>query len=435
MAIQNHGHAREFCRPSWSRYVSRAKHFVAAGAALVVAGCAAGGGAGLLPPPNARTNVTPAAVTPATPIAQSTSVKVALLLPLSKAGRAGQVAKAIKQAGELALFEFDRPDVVLFTKDTQGTPEGARAAAMDAVKAGAELVIGPLFKESVRSASVVTRSARVPMVAFSSDRSVAGEDVYLMSFLAGDDVPRIINFAMNRGKRRFAALVPKTPYGEIVEQRFRQSVAAAGGNIVAVERFPLEANGMLEPMQRLKQQDTAARDAGAPIDALLIPAGQQAMTTISPLLPYVELDPKKVQLLGTGDWDYPNIGAEKPLVDGWYAAPEPRGWTEFSKRYVKTYGKPPPRIASIGYDAVSLAISLARSPNGQRFTRANLTRESGFAGVDGLFRLRADGTVERGLAILGVQRFGPQILDRAPSAFGAARTVSGVPSPGFGTVN
>lgn len=407
--------------PNWARGCIAA---IATGLSLVA--CAAGGtGSALLgTPSNSSLNAQPVNAAPETPIAKRQSVKVALLLPLSKAGNAGKVAKNLKQAGELALFEFDRPDVVLFTKDTKGTPEGAREAAMEAVRSGAELVIGPLFADSVRAAADITRSANVPMVAFSSDRSVAGNNVFLMSFLAGDDVSRIVEFAAVQGKRRFAALVPKTPYGKVVDRMFRDSVARSGGQVLAVEEFPLDANGMLDPVKRLKEVEKQAEARGEPLEAILIPAGQRAMPTLSPLMPYFDIDTTKVKLLGTGDWDYPNVGAEKPLLAGWYPAPDPKGWRTFSQRYVKTYGTPPPRIASIGYDAVSLAVSLSRNPNGQRFTPGNLTRASGFAGVDGLFRLRPDGTVERGLAVLEVQRFGPRVLDPAPSAFGGSAQFS-----------
>lgn len=405
--------------PMWARGAALGLFY-----GVALAACASSGANLLGTPPGPAAQSQPASVSPVTPIAQRQSVKVALLLPLSKAGRAGQVAKSLKQAGELALFEFDRPDVVLFTKDTKGTADGARDAAMDAIKSGAELVIGPLFADSVRAASVITRSANVPMVAFSSDRSVAGNGIFLMSFLAGDDVPRIVNYAAGQGQRRFAALVPKTPYGQVVERTFREAVARSGGQVLAVERFPLDANGMLEPVKRLKEVEEQAAGRGEPLDAILIPAGQRAMPTLSPLMPYFNIDTTKVKLLGTGDWDYPNVGAEKPLLKGWYPAPDPKGWRTFSQRYVKTYGSPPPRIASIGYDAVSLAVSLSRNPANQRFTPANLTRASGFAGVDGLFRLRADGTVERGLAVLEVQRFGPRVLDRAPSAFGGSSQFS-----------
>jgi hypothetical protein len=102
---------------------------------------------------------------------------------------------------------------------------------------------------------------------------------------------------------------------------------------------------------------------------------------------------------------------------GWYAAPDPKGWTDFTARYAKTFGATPPRIASLAYDAVSLAVSLSTNPPGQRYNSATLTRGSGFAGVDGLFRQLPDGTSERGLAILQVRDYGPQVLEPAPNTF------------------
>ncbi|MDH3580536.1 MAG: penicillin-binding protein activator, partial [Hyphomicrobiales bacterium] len=179
------------------------------------------------------------------------SVRVALLLPLTARGNTAAVARALKQAGELALFDFDNPNVTLLAKDTRGSAEGARDAAAAAVAEGAELIIGPLFSKSVAGAAPVARQAGIPIIAFSSDQKVAGNGVYLLSFLAGRDVPRIVSFATSRGKQRFAALIPQTAYGVIVEKSFRQAVSARGGSIVALERFPPDANGMLEPAKRI----------------------------------------------------------------------------------------------------------------------------------------------------------------------------------------
>ncbi|ODA67886.1 hypothetical protein A7A08_01053 [Methyloligella halotolerans] len=66
---------------------------------------------------------------------------------------------------------------------------------------------------------------------------------------------------------------------------------------------------------------------------------------------------------------------------------------------------------------MSLAVSLSNNPPGDRYTPNQLTRSTGFAGVDGLFRLLPDGTAERGLAILEVQPSGPRVIDQAPRSF------------------
>ena len=349
------------------------------------------------------------------PLQKKSSIKVALLLPLSSnKGSTAKIAKSLKQAGELALFDFDNPNILLTTKDTKGTPEGAQQAAQLAVNSGAEIIIGPLYSGSVKAAAPIARQANIPMIAFSSDESVAGNGVYLLSFLAGKDIPRIVSYMISQGKQRFAALIPKTPYGNLVEISFKNAVTQLGGQLVAIEKYPLNANGMLEPAQRISE---LTKDEINPIDALLIPGGRETLPTLAPLMPYFEIDTQKVQLFGTGRWDYANIGREKPLIGGFFPAPDPSGWRDFTQKFVKTYGNAPPRIASLSYDAVSLAVSLSNKPRSERFTARQLTRPSGFAGVDGLFRLKTDGTSERGLAILEVQKFGPRVVDPAPNTF------------------
>jgi ABC-type branched-subunit amino acid transport system substrate-binding protein len=327
------------------------------------------------------------------------------------------VAKALKQAAELALFDFDNPNVSLIPKDTKGTAEGASLAAESALQDGAELIIGPLFAQEVSGASPVARQGGVPMIAFSSDEKVAGGGVYLLSFLAGRDVPRIVSFALSRGKRKFAELIPQSAYGRIAETAFARAVSAGGGQAGVRATYPTDdSTAMLGPVRQVAN----AVKAGQSVDALFLPAGREDLPALAPLLASAELSSARVQFIGTGQWDYPNIGGEKAFIGGWYPAPDPKGWSNFTQRYAKTYGAVPPRLASLAYDAVSLAVSLSQNPQGERYASAQLTRASGFAGVDGLFRLLPDGTCERGLAILEVREGGPQVIDPAPSSFAAA---------------
>jgi ABC-type branched-subunit amino acid transport system substrate-binding protein len=368
--------------------------------AALLAACGAPGGSGGGPGPS---------------ITGSTgTVKVAVLLPITASGSTPAVAKALKQAAELALFDFDNPNVTLVPKDTKGSAEGARLAAESAVQDGAELIIGPLFAQEVSAAAPVARQSGVPMIAFSSDEKVAGGGVYLLSFLAGRDVPRIVSFAMSRGKRNFAELVPQSAYGRIAEAAFARVVSSGGGQAAVRATFPPDdSNAMLGPVRQVAN----AIKAGQQVDALFLPAGREDLPTLAPLLASAELSSARVQFIGTGQWDYHNIGGDRALIGGWYPAPDPRGWSNFVQRYSKTYGTAPPRIASLAYDAVSLAVSLSQNAPGQRYTTAQLTRPSGFSGIDGLFRLLSDGTSERGLAILEVREGGPQVIDPAPSSF------------------
>jgi ABC-type branched-subunit amino acid transport system substrate-binding protein len=369
------------------------------------------------------------ATQPAAAIPVQKPSRIAMLLPLGGFDQSAMIAKAMKQAGEMAIFELDNPMVQLVVKDDRGSPEGAEAAAREAISEGAEIVLGPLYSRSVPAAASVTRAAGVPLVSFSNDRLVAGNGVYLMSYLAEPEVDRIVSYAVSQGRRRFAALIPADPYGPIVEPLFRAAVQRAGGTVAAVETYPLQANAMVAPVKRLAATIAAEEKAGQPIDALFLPAGPDQLPQLAPLLAYSGIDTARVKLLGTGAWDHPSLAREQALSGAWYPSPDPKGFQDFSQRFTRTFGTPPPRIASLAYDAVAAAISLSSAPPGQRFSAATLLRPQGFGGVDGTVRFTGQGTAERSLAILELQPYGARVIDAQPADTAGPLTATLKPNP------
>jgi ABC-type branched-subunit amino acid transport system substrate-binding protein len=387
-------------------------------ACLSIAGCALGGGDGPF------SSLATGTVTEAEGgvVAKRAGIKVAMLLPLTAPGQTAFIAKAMKQAGELAMFEFANPSFQLIVKDDKGTADGARVAAEQAVKEGAELILGPLLAPSVKAVAPIARQANVPVIAFSNDRQVAGQGVYLLSFLAEQEVDRVVAYAVGQGRKRFAAIIPEDSYGQLTQVAFVSAVARYQGTIVAIERYQPQVNGMLEPTRRLVDALRQAEEEGGPVDAVFLPGGPETLPNIGPLISYNQIDTRQIKLIGSGGWDYANLGRDAAFVGGWFPAPDPRSWRAFAERFAKTYGgTAPPRIASLAYDAVSIAVGLSKGAQGTRFTAENLTRASGFTGVDGPVRLLADGTAERGLAVLEVQSFGARVVDPPAAIFSGTR--------------
>src|SRR5206468_8429599 len=191
------------------------------------------------PPPPAQ---------PAGPPQQATTagtggVKVAVILPLSASGNAGLAAQSMRNAAEMALAEFQNPNIQLLIKDDNGSPQGAQAGAQQAVDEGAEIILGPLFAQSVPAVAQVARTRGIPVMAFSTDSSIAGRGVYLLSFLPESDVNRIVEYSASIGKRSVAALLPENAYGNVVEASFKQAAARRGGRIVAFEKYGADRAG------------------------------------------------------------------------------------------------------------------------------------------------------------------------------------------------
>lgn len=341
-------------------------------------------------------------------------VKVALILPLSAQGNAGQVGVSMRNAAELAISEFNNPDLQLLVKDDAGSPQGAQQAAQQALDEGAQIVLGPLFAQSVQAVGQIARSRNLPVIAFSTDANAASRGVYLLSFLPETDVDRIVDYAIAQNKRSFVALVPDNPYGSVVEAEFRQYVARKGGRVMALERYPTDPSRMQAVVQNIAQSAGSA-------DALFLPGDGEAVSAVVQALEGGGVNLKRLQLLGTGLWEDPRIFSSPALAGGWYAGPDPNSpnnFRAFARRYSAKYGQEPARTATLSYDAVALVAALVKTQGPRGLTNEVLTNPSGFAGIDGVFRFRPEGTNQRGLAVLKVTTQGGQVISPAPKAFG-----------------
>jgi ABC-type branched-subunit amino acid transport system substrate-binding protein len=342
-------------------------------------------------------------------VAGNGQVKVGLVLPLSASGNAAVAALSMKNSAEMALAEFESPNIQLLIKDDGGNPQGAQQGTQQALDEGAEIVLGPLFALSVPATAQLTRTRGVSVIAFSTDSSIAGRGVYLLSFLPESDVNRIVEYSASIGKRSFAALLPDNAYGNVVEAAFKQAVGRKGGRIVAFEKYGAD-------------RATAARTVASSLgtaDALLLADDGDSVVATADALTAAGANLRNIQLLGTGLWDNPRVYASAALQGGLYAAPDPAGFRAFAGRYRTKYGSEPVRTATLAYDAVALVAALARTQGPTRFSPDVLTNPSGFAGIDGLFRFRADGTNERGLAVMRVASAGGTPVAGSPKSFGA----------------
>jgi ABC-type branched-subunit amino acid transport system substrate-binding protein len=336
-------------------------------------------------------------------------IRVGLLLPFSERA---QDAEAFYNAAELALFERGRDDTLLIPHDAGATTAQAEDAARELVRKGADILLGPILRDQVAGAARAARSADIAVVGFSTDETVAGNGVYLLSFPLEEEVTRVLDFAMSKGLRTFALLAPTGEYGARVEAVMRQRLAARQASLSLTRTYNRSEREAAEAAMGFA---AAAQAAG--VQAILIADGGSTLRAVGPALVRGGLNLGQVRLLGTGVWSGTEASREPTLAGGWFAAPDPADRRAFEAKYQAAYGGPPPRLASLAYDGVVLAAMMTRDQGRAGLSRAALERSDGFIGADGVFRFRRNGTIERGLAVLEVRQGGPVVIDAAPKRF------------------
>ena len=336
---------------------------------------------------------------PPTGLAQN---KVAVIVPLT--GPDGPVGTSISNAARLALLDTGEKTITLSVYDS-AAPGGAAAATERAIAEGSRLILGPLLAEDVRAAAPVARRGGVPVIAFSNDEGVAGNGVYIMGFTPDQSIGRVVSYARSQGVSSFGALMPTGLYGQRATQALLSAVRESGGKVAAMENYDRSQASLTAAARRL--------NAKGAMDAILIGDSSRMAAIASPVL---RAGPRR---LGTELWGTDRtIGRNTAIRGAWFAAAPDYQFDRLVSRYRARYGKTPYRLASLGYDAVLLAVRSAKSwPIGRQFPTRSLVDPDGFAGVDGSFRFRRDGIAERLLEVRTVTQAGATVVSPAGKAF------------------
>jgi ABC-type branched-subunit amino acid transport system substrate-binding protein len=337
------------------------------------------------------------------------TVKVALILPKSAGGQSGAIAEQLRNAGALALRNYTGANLQLLVKDDGGSTEGGARAASEAIAQGAQLIIGPLFAVAARGVAGPARQANVPVVTFTTDTSVGGHGIYLISFLPGNDVERIIGFAASQGRRSVAAVVPEDAFGAIAEAAMRTSAANHDMRVLSIEHYK-DQTDMLAKAQTIGKLSNQ-------IDAVFVPDMASNAAQIVDAMVTAGLDTKRVKVLGTGRWNDPSAYTLPSLSGAWFPAVDPELASTFRQEYRASYSVDPGPLAVLGYEAVYLAAGLENKVGQDPFREDVLELRKGFIGRTGVFRFNPDGTSERGLAVLEIGNGSVRVVSPAPREF------------------
>lgn len=345
-------------------------------------------------------------------------VTVALLVP-SGSGQASDdfLAKGLENAARLAMADLDGVKIDLRVYSTAANAGQAATVAKQAVRDGAKIIIGPLYASSANAAGVAVAARNINVLSFSNNTDIAGRNVFVLGNTFENTANRLVRYAVSQGKSKIMILNGQ----DTAEEKGRAAIAAAmarhgatsGGSI----SFELSQNGIVSAVPNITR---TANSNGA--QAVFMTSGTAAaLPILSQLMADNGLGPSATQYIGLQRWDIPASARElSSLQGGWFAMPSPVLAATYRNRYTQAYGESPPPLSELAYDGIAAIGALVGAGKSNALTGAALTQTTGFAGVNGIFRFRPDGTIERGLAIAMISEKQVKVIDPAPRSFGGA---------------
>ena len=350
--------------------------------------------------------------------AGSGRVQIALLTP-SGSGQASDelLARSLENAARMAISDLGGTQIDLRVYGTAGQPAQAAAMASKAVAEGAQIILGPVFAQEANAAGLAVAASGVNVLAFSNNTDIAGNNVFVLGPTFDNTAARLAAFSVRQGKANIMIVHDKNTAGELGRAAIQRGVSIAGGTVVATGGYEFSQNGVVSAAPVIAAN---ARSAGA--QAIFMTADTAgALPLISQLLADNGMGPSVTQFIGLTRWDIPAATLALPGVQGgWFAMPDPALYAQYQARYQASFSEPPHPISGLAYDGVAAIGALLRNAGPGPIRAASLTQGAGFVGVNGIFRLRADGTNERGLAIAQIQNGQAVVIEAAPRSFGGA---------------
>ena len=374
---------------------------VAAGSALaLVAGCTSTSG--------------PTGVSDGPMIDPTKPVQVALLIPKSYEETAS-IATSLEQAAQMAIADLGDIRIDLRVFDTAGNPEQAALVARQAVQEGAKIILGPLLAENAKAVGAAVADSGVNVLSFSNNASIAGNNVFVLGPTFNNTANRLVSYAASQGKTKAVIVHPRTLEGELGKAALENAAQSSPLEIAAIEAFEFSQKGVIDSVARIKDSVIETK-----ADTLFLTSNTaRALPLLVQLLPEAGINPQEVQYIGLSRWDIPRQILELPGVqNGWFASPSRQVSASFKTRFAEGYGSPPHQLAGLAYDGLAAIGALVSTGQKNAVTKTALTQASGFQGVSGVFRLLADGTNERALAIAKIERKKVVLIDAAPVSFG-----------------
>jgi ABC-type branched-subunit amino acid transport system substrate-binding protein len=346
------------------------------------------------------------------------TVAVALLVPAGS-GQAGDelLARSLQNAARLAISDLGTDRIDLRVYSTAGQPGQAQAMALKAVQEGAQIILGPVFAEEANAAGVAVASSGVSVLSFSNNPAIAGGNVFILGPTFDNTARRLGAFAVKNGKGRVMVVHDRNTAGDLGRAAIERGVAQSGGSVVAVGSYEFSQNGIVQAVPGIAAQ---AKSSGAQ-SVFLTADTAGALPLLSQLLSENGVNPASTQYIGLTRWDIPAATLALPGVQGgWFALPDPGLYAQYQNRYQTAFGEAPHPISGLAYDGIAAIGALLKRGGDTGLSAAALTQGAGFVGVNGIFRLRGDGTNDRGLAVAQIRNNQLVVVDPAPRSFGGA---------------
>ena len=347
-------------------------------------------------------------------------IEIGLMLPLS--GKHYLLGRSLLNAAQLGLEKTNQKNIIFYVIDT-GNEEILLGEIYRLLEKDVDIFIGPIFTDKIIQVHEIVKAKNIPMITLSNNSILEELGISVFGLTLEDEINTLLNYSIKNNLNRYAAIIPENEYGRRVEKeseifRLKNNLSAfkyvfynpkspdfydISKKISNYEKRKINLEEKINELedensdQAIKELKTLYRlDTYGELDfeALLIfTQSFDELSNLSSILPYYDVDPKKIQYIGNSLWAQNSSLKEPGLDNSYFTSLDINNKKKFEEEYFNFFRSQPHSIATLVYDIVGLISKLHSEEKVFKIDR--LYTNSGFIGVNGWFKMIANGKVLR----------------------------------------
>ena len=348
-------------------------------------------------------------------------IKVAVLAPFgSKEKKLAYIGRSLRDAALLAKQDLGTSNLDLIIYDTGEWVDHSTGPVDSAITDGANFILGPFLPEKVKSISTFAKQARLKIIAFTDDITVAKNDIFILGDNPINRAEKLVQYAVKKKKYRLGIISAIKDSQSDLENSIRSIVRENGGIVTFSVYYPDKISNLSNVAEDLRQKVISSHT-----NAIIFTDSPNKRIPLiaADLTDIINSDSEnRLQIIGLTRWDLDSsIMLEPALAGSWLAVPDNRFRKVYEEKFLKKFGYRPHLSSNLAYDAVAAMGVLIRKRSITKslhpLNTKELTNINGFIGVDGIFRFKPDGRIEKALSIVEVIKGRTNILKPAANKF------------------
>ena len=334
-------------------------------------------------------------------------LKVGILLPLS--GKFQDIGESFLKAIQLALYDISDENIKIFPKDSKGNPIGAFKAAKEFEKQGIEIVIGPIFFESLERLGEINN---ITFISLTNKNKISSKNIIAFGININSQIDILRKYF---DEIKISKTLLLSPNSEYVDQskfvsdedilkfyrtyKYDANAKKITGQIEKITRYRerkkdlerrikiLEKSDLYKHKQELKQLEQMHTLGKVNFDSVVVIDFGERLKSVLTSFMFSDVSSKKVNFFTINQWFDESFFNESAMQNLHFPSIDFNNLKKFNKKFLNAFNEKPNAVSILAYDALGL-IYYCWSTNNFQFKSDQLYNKKGFKGLHGKFIIK-----------------------------------------------